>query len=459
MADNYRNGRGGNRDSKPKPIPTEQPQNLDAEASLLGAILIDADAIVKIADIINPEDFFDARNMHIYEAIVLLYEKRSPIDVLTLSDQLKTNGYIDMIGGPQYLTELTNFVPTAAHVEQYAEIVAQKAMRRRLIHTSSEISQLGYDEARSLKELIEEAETRLFQVSQQHVKQTVVSIEDILAESFERLDELHKDKQKIRGIPTGFKDIDETLAGLQRSDLFILAARPSMGKAQPLDANILTTAGWKKMGDMKIGDSLASVDGQTSMVTGVFPQGIKQIYRVSFSDGRSAETCGEHLWTVHYRGWERPRVLTTDEVAVLLTRKRYQKRLWIEMFDGRYGHHEFLPIAPWVLGMLIGEGDFGSMRFSTASEFVLNRMELELGEAYKLNHAGNFDYRIVQSADNYKRGTPSPLREQLKAFGLWGKRSHEKFIPDIYKHASFHARLSLLQGLLDADGWAEKHRT
>jgi len=220
----------GSKTSRPKPIPTEQPQNTDAEASMLGAILIDADAIVKIADSISPEDFFDARNQHIYEAVVMLYEKRQAIDVLTLSDQLKSNGYLDMIGGPTYLTELTNFVPTAAHVEQYADIVAQKSMRRRLIHTSSEISGLGYDETRSLKELIEEAETRLFQVSQQHVKQNVVSIEDILAESFERLDELHKDKQKIRGIPTGFKDIDETLAGLQRSDLLILAARPSMGK-------------------------------------------------------------------------------------------------------------------------------------------------------------------------------------------------------------------------------------
>jgi replicative DNA helicase len=207
-----------------------QPQNTDAEASLLGAVLIDQDAIVKIADSISPDDFFDAKHQHIYEAIINLYEKRQAIDVLTLSDQLKNMGYLDMVGGPTYLTELTNFVPTASHVEQYADIVAQKSMRRRLIQTSHEIGGLGFDESKSLKELIEEAETRLFQVSQQHVKQTIVSIEDILAESFERLDELHKDKKAIRGVPTGFKDMDNILAGLQRSDLFILAARPSMGK-------------------------------------------------------------------------------------------------------------------------------------------------------------------------------------------------------------------------------------
>jgi replicative DNA helicase len=208
----------------------QPPQNSEAEASLLGAILIDSDAIVKIADAITADDFFETKHQRIYEAIQKLYEKRSPIDVLTLSDQLKNNGYLDMVGGPAYLTELTNFVPTAAHVEQYADIVAQKAMRRRLITASNEISGLGYDESSSLRDLIEQAESRLFEVSQQHVKQSVVSLEAILAESFERLDDLHKDKQKIRGVPTGFKDMDNILAGLQRSDLFVLAARPSMGK-------------------------------------------------------------------------------------------------------------------------------------------------------------------------------------------------------------------------------------
>lgn len=206
------------------------PQNLEAEASLLGAILIDSDAIVKIADIVSADDFFDPRHKHIYEAVARLYERREPIDVLTLADQLKNTGVLDIIGGAAYLTELTNFVPTATHVEQYAEIVAQKALRRRLITVSQDMVELGYNESKSLKELIEDAESRLFQVSEKHVKQSLVSIETILSESFDRLDDLHKDKQKIRGIPTGYQDLDNLLAGLQRSDLIILAARPAMGK-------------------------------------------------------------------------------------------------------------------------------------------------------------------------------------------------------------------------------------
>lgn len=206
------------------------PQNTDAEASLLGALLIDGEAIVKIADLIDASDFYDERHGDIYEAIASLYERRSPIDILTLSDQLKSTGQIDAVGGTAYLTELTNYVPTASHVEQYADIVAQKALRRRLIKASQDIVGLGYDEARNLHDLIEDAEARLFAISQRHIKQDIVSLEAILTESFDRLDELYKDKGKIRGLPTGFKDMDNLLAGLQKSDLFILAARPSMGK-------------------------------------------------------------------------------------------------------------------------------------------------------------------------------------------------------------------------------------
>ena len=206
------------------------PQNLEAEASLLGAILIDSDSLIKIADIISSQDFYDPRHQKIYEAINQLYNKQYAIDVLTITDQVKNNGHIEAVGGASYITELTNYVPTASHIEQYADIVSQKALRRRLIKASQNIAELGFDETKVLQSLIEEAETNIFNVSQQHIKQNVVSLETILAESFDRLDDLHKDKNKIRGVPTGFKDLDNILAGLQKSDLFILAARPSMGK-------------------------------------------------------------------------------------------------------------------------------------------------------------------------------------------------------------------------------------
>lgn len=214
-------------DTKEPKIP---PHNTDAEASLLGSILIDADAIVKVADIVKENDFYEERHSKIYTAVKKLYNDHKAIDVLTLSNQLKSTEQLEDVGGAQYLTELTNFVPSASHVVEYARIVASKALRRRVIQASQDIINLGYNEDNSVQELIESAESRLFNVSNERIKQDIVSLENILSDSFERLDELHKDKGTIRGIPTGFKDLDNILAGFQRSDLFILAARPSMGK-------------------------------------------------------------------------------------------------------------------------------------------------------------------------------------------------------------------------------------
>jgi replicative DNA helicase len=203
------------------------PQNVDAEVSLLGAILIDTDAMIKIADMIDETDFYDKRHAHIYAAIKKLYDGRTAIDVLTLSDELRSQNLLDTIGGAAYINELTSYVPTAAHIVKYAEIVAEKAMRRKLITTTKEILDYGYNEQASIGDILESAETKLFQVSDKQVKNSVVSIEDILNESF---DELHKNKGAVRGVSTGFRDLDGVLAGFQKSDLVILAARPSMGK-------------------------------------------------------------------------------------------------------------------------------------------------------------------------------------------------------------------------------------
>lgn len=206
------------------------PQNLEAEASLLGSLLVDNEAIIKVADIVAPDDFYVARNALIFTAMIDLYESRQPIDLLTLANKLEGVGEIKNIGGSAYLTELVESVPTAAHVAHYAGIVAHKATLRRLIAAATKITGLGYDENSPLDGLLDAAEQTLFEVSQKNLKQNFIPISSILIESFDRLDELHKDNKKLRGVPTGFKALDRTLAGLQKSDLIILAARPSMGK-------------------------------------------------------------------------------------------------------------------------------------------------------------------------------------------------------------------------------------
>ena len=206
------------------------PQNLDAEKSLLGAVLIDEETLADITEHVTLKDFYDKRHSVIYDAMMRLYEKRKPVDLLTLTDELKRKKELEDIGGSAYLTELTNYVPTSAHAESYAEIVAQKAVRRRLIKASAEISEMGFDEDSTTQELLQQAEAELFAVSDQSLKQDLVSIETILTDSFDRMEELHRNRGQLRGVRTGYRDLDNMTAGLQRSDLIILAARPAMGK-------------------------------------------------------------------------------------------------------------------------------------------------------------------------------------------------------------------------------------
>lgn len=215
-----------------KEVPTGKvpPQNIDAEMSLLGAVLIDEEVLADVSEHVRSKDFYDKRHATIYDGMMRLYERHQPVDLLTLTDELKKKDEFDAIGGASYLTELTNYVPTAAHAEAYAEMVAQKAVRRRLIKASAEISELGFNEETTTQELLEKAEAELFSVSDQSLKQDLVSLETILTDSFDRMEELHRNKGALRGIRTGWRDLDNMTAGLQRSDLIILAARPAMGK-------------------------------------------------------------------------------------------------------------------------------------------------------------------------------------------------------------------------------------
>lgn len=206
------------------------PQSVETEQSILGAILLDKDAIIKVADIITPTDFYRDDHQVIYDAMVSLFEKRSPIDVVTTAEMLEKKKKLKDVGGAAYLSTLVNSVPTAAHIKQYAEIIRQKSTLRRLIQTAGQISELGFEESNEIEEVLDKAESALFAVSQKQLRDNFTSIKDILADSFDRIDELHKNKGVLRGVPSGFKDLDNMLSGMQPSDLIIIAGRPSMGK-------------------------------------------------------------------------------------------------------------------------------------------------------------------------------------------------------------------------------------
>lgn len=206
------------------------PNNLDAERSVLGAILIDKDAIINVAELLKPEYFYDAQHAEVYRAIQTLYEKRQPIDVVTLSDQLKRNKKLTAVGGASALVELSNNVSTAANVVHYAKIVKDTGIKREIISMASELATLAFDEGKETAEVVNEAEQRIFQLSQNNTQRAFTPIREALAESFERLDELQRNSGELRGVPTGFHDVDAVLAGMQKSNLLILAARPGVGK-------------------------------------------------------------------------------------------------------------------------------------------------------------------------------------------------------------------------------------
>ena len=207
------------------------PQNIDAEKSLLGSLMLDKNAIVKVVDFLQPRDFYKGIHQEIYFAMQNLFERTEPIDLLSVSARLKEGGKLEEIGGNSYLTELINEVPTATHVLSYAKIVQKKRILRDLIEASYEIGLMGYRETEDVDELLDQAEKKIFGIAQKSLTQRFFPVRDILGEAFERIDNLSKRDGALRGLTTGFTDLDNMLAGLQKSDLIILAARPSMGKS------------------------------------------------------------------------------------------------------------------------------------------------------------------------------------------------------------------------------------
>ena len=206
------------------------PQNIEAEMSVLGALMLDKDAIIKIANLIHQGDFYQDSHNLIYESALELYEKNEPIDVLSLSNRLEEKKQLEKIGGSSYLATLVNSVPSSSNITYYAKVVQKKSTLRKLIEAANNIVELGYKEGEDVDKILDTAEQKLFNVSQKYIKQDFIPIKSLLETAFNRIDELHKGDHKLRGIPTGFPDMDRILAGFQKSDLVILAARPSIGK-------------------------------------------------------------------------------------------------------------------------------------------------------------------------------------------------------------------------------------
>src|SRR5215213_6301037 len=327
------------------------PHSIEAEMCLLASMMLDKEIVGNAVQIVDRDAFYQADHQILFDILVKLYEQNRPIDAVIVREELAKRQLLEEIGGTSYLAQILSAVPSAAHGSHYAGIVREKALLRQLIAASNDILRDAYAPHEQADLVLDKAEKRIFDIAQKKVGGAMTAMEDVLVEVFETIE-----SRGQRGIETGFFELDDMMNGLQNGEMIIVAARPSMGKAQPRDAKVLTPTGFTPMGNLRVGDEVASIDGRASRVEGVFPQGERQVYRVTLADGRSTECCAEHLWRVHFRQWDAPRVISTARLIELLQRRRYRNRLWVETFSGEFGSDEGLPVDPWLLGMLLGDG-------------------------------------------------------------------------------------------------------
>jgi replicative DNA helicase len=489
-----------------EPLP---PHNTDAEAAVLGGLLIDRDAVARVAAFLRPADFYRERNATIYEAMLALNDRREPVDYLTLSDELQRTGHYDEVGGLVYLSSLFNEVPTSLHVEQYARIVEQASLRRRLIRAAGRIAGLGYDESLEAEKALEEAEQVLFAVAERRLSRDFRKLADVLREYWEQL-LLAADVDRLeRGIPTSYKDLDKLLGGLQRSDLVIVAARPSMGKALALDTPIPTPRGWMTMKSLQPGDTVFDERGQpcTVLATTEVLYG-RQCYEVLFSDGQRVIADADHQWCVETRQTRRDAnrptvIVTTEELARGIHTGDDRLNYSIPLARALQYPMADLPVHPYVLGVWLGDGCSNGARVTVGDEELIDHLTAagcptraertnRLGKARnyplsnrsrggrqssKLTYLAACEIRGRLASGGASRAVAEQYGVSIGAIqqigrGRTGSRPDgetslarrlrelrvlgNKHVPAQYLLASVEQRLALLQGLMDTDGHVDR---
>jgi len=432
------------------------PSNIEAEQALLGILMFDNAVFERLPDGLRGSHFFEPFHQRLFDAISESITAGAAADPTILMTRFTNDPAFSEFGGLRYLADLVDRAPPGSNAKDYARSIYDLAIRRELIRIGGEIIANAPDPDRPAKDLLSEAEGALYGLAETgSVSEGVQIFSSALDGAMQAIEGAFRSDGQLTGIATTLVDLDQKLGGLHDSDLLILAGRPSMGKAQPLHSKVLLADGtWREMGGLAVGDALASVDGQPSTVTGVFPQGKRQVYRLTLSDGRSTLACGEHLWTAECSKWTgRRRTLSTNDIAAMLEKERYQRRISLPMVSGDFGADGDLPIHPWLLGALLGNGNFaGSCPiFSTADAATLFRVQKIVGSDRVHETGSDYDYRIVANDCAPEHN----IRFGLMKLGLAGRQSHDKFVPSPYLSGSRETRLAVLQGLIDTDGWVE----
>jgi replicative DNA helicase len=442
------------------------PHSVEAEQSVLGALLLDNTSWDFVAPILGEVDFYRTEHAVIFRTIGKLVNENKPADVLTVHEELKSTGLAENFG-ITYLNQLSSNTPSSANIRGYAQIIRDRSILRRLIQTADSIANSAFDpEGKAVRTLLDEAETRILAIGEVGGStREFFEMEELMTEAVVRIQELQarNGTNEITGVATGFIDLDKKTSGLQKGDLIIVAGRPSMGKAQPLDAQIKTYSGWKQMQDVMVGDALASIDGQASFVTGIYPQGLKEIYEVVFSDGRATQCCAEHLWKVSHPDWSASKVISTAQLANALEQDDQPSQFSIDAITGDFGVTKPLPMAPWLFGALLGSIesiDADEITFKDLNGLFLEKLQTELTQEFQdilttfaivKTNSGQLRWRRVLPSRLLVNGpsfiTPCPITGAFSQVGLQ-LVSYAPNIPSNYLLAKKSARTALLQGLM-----------
>jgi replicative DNA helicase len=473
-----------------RPNDRTPPQDMAAEQSVLGAMLISKDAIADVSETIRGTDFYRPSHETVYDAIIDLYGRGEPVDMVTVAAELQRRGELQRVGGAPYLHTLSANVPIAANAGYYAEIVREKAILRRLVDAGTKIVQIGYAGEGQVDDVVDQAQAEVYKIADKRTGEDYAPLSEIMTGVLDEIEAISNRESGIYGVPTGFADFDELTNGFHGGQMIIVAARPAMGKALALDTPLATPTGWTTMGEVRVGDQLYDAQGRpTTVVAATDVMVDRPCFEVEFSDGSRIVADAEHQWLTESRAARKstwaadlrydrarrqqvvPSVVTTEEIAATC-------RIGAE---GRVNHavlntaplqgaSDGLLIPPYALGAWLGDGHSAGARITSESPEIPMYLE---GLGLRVESRGDMLYSVKLPSEEPGTGTGvcpdcggratgrlcRPCRDDhgsftalLRKIGVLGN----KHIPTAYLRAAEADRRELLAGLMDTDGTVVK---
>lgn len=456
------------------------PQDVGAEQCALGGMLLSADAIADVIEVLSSNDFYRPQHQTIYVATCDLYGRGEPADAITVAAELTRRGEMGRVGGAPYLHTLISSVPTAANAGYYAKIVRERAILRRLVEAGTRIVQLGYaggesGEGGEVDDLVDQAQAAVYSITERRAGEDFVRLDEIMPAALDEIEAIGSRGGAMVGVPTGFADLDALTNGLHAGQMVIVAARPSVGKALAVDTPLPTPEGWTTMGRVRVGDRLIAADGTpTTVVAATDTMQDRPCYEIVFDDGTRVVADAEHQWLTHApaspasaqapaAGYNRTRdqgapgsVQTTRQIAGTLRAPLAHRPSNHAVANARAleAPERDLPLPPYVLGAWLGGGHTGAPRVTVRDPEVLMRIE-SAGVAVTPVTGMTYAMRLptlpgepCSGGVREHAGHRGSVRAILRSLGALAS----KHVPAEYLRASAAQRRALLAGLLDARG-------